>query len=478
MAPPIPLISLSTAGHISSVRKIAGDRSNAKTEGPAIARATLFRMNRRLFVFLGAIWLSSLATMAGSLPGNYDESKVPAYTLPDPLMCRDGSKVEDVAGWQGRRRAEVLRLFESEMYGRAPMIDVKPSFEVISTDLEALGGKAIRKLVKVWLLGDKTGPSMELLIYLPKGVTGPVPAFLGLNFVGNQCVANDPGVPVTTRWVRSTYTQDKSNKADEASRGSQASRWQVETVLMRGYAIATAYYGDIEEDHPEGWRNGVRGEVMRRSGKTQFAQDDWGAVSAWAWGLSRAMDYLVTDAAINASHVIVHGHSRLGKAALWAGAQDERFAIVISNNSGEGGASLMRRDFGETVAIANAWEPHRFCLNFRRYDHAVESLPVDSHLLIALVAPRPVYVASASEDLLADPKGEFLAAHAAGSVYQLFGKVGITSSEMPAPDQPVGDTIGYHLRTGKHDITAYDWSQYLDFADRHLRRKPSERTQP
>jgi hypothetical protein len=309
---------------------------------------------------------------------------------------------------------------------------------------------------------------MELLIYLPKGSTGPVPTFLGLNFVGNQCVANDPGVPITTRWVRSTYTQDKSNKAGETSRGVQASRWQMETVLSRGYATATAYYGDIEEDHPDGWKNGVRGELLRRSGKTGFAPDDWGAVSAWAWGLSRALDYLETDAAIDAKRVIVHGHSRLGKAALWAGAQDERFAIVISNNSGEGGASLMRRDFGETIAIANDREPHRFCQTFRRYNHAAEKLLVDSHLLIALVAPRPVYVASASEDLLADPKGEFLAAYSAGPVYRLYGKIGITRAEIPATDKPVGDAIGYHRRTGKHDIIAYDWSQYLDFADRHL----------
>ncbi|MEI6714485.1 MAG: acetylxylan esterase, partial [Verrucomicrobiota bacterium] len=306
-------------------------------------------------------------------------------------------------------------------------------------------------------------------IYLPKAATGPVPAFLGLNFVGNQCVANDPGVPLTTRWVRSTYTKEKDNHADETSRGLHSSRWQVETVLMRGYATATAYYGDIEEDHPEGWKNGVRGELLRRSSKTQFAQDDWGAVSAWAWGLSRALDYLETDASVDAERVIVHGHSRLGKAALWAGAQDERFAIVISNNSGEGGASLMRRDFGETIAIANGWEPHRFCQNFRRYNHAANSLPVDSHLLIALAAPRPVYVASASEDLLADPKGEFLAAKAAEPVYRLFGKVGITSAEMPIPDRPIGNTVGYHLRTGKHDITGYDWAQYLEFADRRLR---------
>jgi hypothetical protein len=427
-------------------------------------------MNLPFLIILAAISLSPVVAMAADLPGNYDESKVASYTLPDPLVCMDGSKVENVAAWQSKRRPEVLGFFESEMYGRVPKIDMKPSFEVISTDSEALGGMGTRKLVRVWLLGDKSGPSMELLIYLPKGATGPVPAFLGLNFIGNQCVANDPDVPITTRWVKTAFTDGKNIHADESSRGKHASRWQVETVLARGYATATAYYGDIEEDHPDGWKNGVRGELLRRSGKAQLADDDWGAVSAWAWGLSRALDYLETDSAINAKQVIVHGHSRLGKAALWAGAQDERFAIVISNNSGEGGASLMRRDFGETIAIANDWEPHRFCQNFRHYNHAAEKLPVDSHLLIALAAPRPVYVASASEDLLADPKGEFLAASHAGPVYQVFNLVGLGTSEMPPTDHPIGHAIGYHLRAGKHDITIYDWSQYLDFADRHLRR--------
>jgi hypothetical protein len=427
---------------------------------------------------LAAILLALHTTMAATLPGNYDESKVAPYTLPDPLVSVNGSIVESAATWQSKRRPEVLRLFESEMYGRVPKIDTKPSFEVISTDSEALSGKAIRKRVKVCLLGDKSGSSMELLIYLPKDVKGPVPTFLGLNYIGNQCVSNDPGVPITTRWVRSTYTQDKSNHADETSRGVQSSRWQVEQVLAHGYATATAYYGDIEEDHPEGWKNGVRGELLRRSGKTEFSNDDWGAVSAWAWGLSRAMDYLETDTAINAKQVIVHGHSRLGKAALWAGAQDDRFAIVISNNSGEGGASLMRRDFGETIAIANDWEPHRFCQNFRRYNHAADRLSVDSHLLIALAAPRPVYVASASEDLLADPKGEFLAASHAEPVYQLFNLRGLDAGEMPPTDHPIGHSVGYHLRRGKHDITAYDWAQYLDFADRHLRQKSSEKTKP
>jgi hypothetical protein len=421
--------------------------------------------------------IAAFASLALCLPlradppssANYDEAKVPPYTLPDPLRSLDGSIIADAAAWRQKRRPEVVRIFESEVYGRVPPITAKPLFEVVSVADDALDGQATRKLVTVWLLGQRGGPRLDLLIYLPRKRSGPVPTFLGLNFVGNQGVSHDPAVPLTQRWVRPA-SKGAPTRATEESRGVQASRWEVGTVVARGYATATAYYGDIEEDYAGGESTGVRAAVLALSGKTQFAADEWGATAAWAWGLSRAMDYLATDPDIDATRVAVHGHSRLGKTALWAGALDQRFAMVISNNSGEGGASLMRRNFGENIAIANAWEPRRFARNFRRYGHAVTELPVDAHLLIALAAPRPVYVASATEDLLADPKGEFLAAYHAGPVYRLFGKAGIPTADLPAPDQPVGDTVRYHIRTGKHDITAYDWARYLDFADKFFRK--------
>ncbi len=426
-------------------------------------------MNVRLPLVCLAIALLAPISPAANPPGtNTDEAKVGTYTLPDPLTCADGSAVADVATWKSKRRPELVRLFESEIYGRVPKIASKPTFDVLSSDPAALDGKATRKLVRVWLLGTTDGPAMELLLYLPNGRPQPAPAFLGLNFVGNQSVSLDPAVPLTKRWVRPSYVDGKSAVATEATRGLQASRWPIETALARGYAVVTAYYGDIEEDHPEGWKNGVRGAVLQAQGRTEFAPGDWGAVAAWAWGLSRALDYLETDPAIDAKHVVVHGHSRLGKAALWAGAQDERFAIAISNDSGEGGAALKYRDFGETPAVITKSFPHWFTAKYSSYGADPKSCPVDQHELIALLAPRPVYIASASEDLWADPKGEFLAGKHAEPVYAMFGKAGLGTSTPPAPDSPIGDRIGYHLRTGKHDITAYDWGQYLDFADRHL----------
>jgi hypothetical protein len=405
---------------------------------------------------------------------NYDEAKIAPYTLPDPLALLNGEKVKDANTWIRQRRPEVLKLYETHVYGRSPGRPPKMSFEVTSTDARALGGKATRKEISVYFFGDKTGPKMDMLLYLPNQAQKPVPAFLGLNFGGNHAVHSDPGITLSQQWMR----EDKEggvveNRATEKSRGKEASRWAVEKILDRGYALATIYYGDIEPDFAQGWKKGVRGAMLEK-GKTEFAADDWGAIGAWAWGLSRALDYLETDKDIDAKHVAVMGHSRLGKTALWAGAQDERFAVVISNNSGEGGAALARRWFGETVERINTSFPHWFNGNFKKYNRDVNALPVDQHMLIALIAPRPAYVASAEQDLWADPRGEFLSAKHAEPVYQLFGKEGLAAEQMPTVNHPIGKAVGYHIRTGKHDVTDYDWDQYLNFADRHFGRAQSK----
>jgi hypothetical protein len=402
---------------------------------------------------------------------NYFEEKVPKYTLPNPLKLSDGSRVTDARTWRTKRRPEILELFRKHVYGRAPIARPENmSFEVFDLERKALGDLATRKQVTVNFTGKKDGPTMDILIYLPNASKKPVPAFVLLNFGGNHTIHSDPAIRLSERWMRSKSAGVVKNRADENSRGRSSSRFHVEEILKRGYGLATIYYGDIDPDFHDGFKNGVH-PVFDKLIDGKRAPDAWGSICAWAWGLSRAMDYFESDDNIDNKRVAVLGHSRLGKTALWAGARDERFAFVISNNSGCGGAALSRRAFGETVKRINTSFPHWFCENFKQYNGEEGDLPVDQHMLIALMAPRPVYVTSADGDLWADPRGEFLACKHAGPVYRLLGLRGLGVRGMPGLDQPVQkDIIGYHVRSGRHDLTEYDWQRFMDFADMHFQR--------
>lgn len=394
---------------------------------------------------------------------NYDESKVPAYTLPDPLRFDNGKKVRTVRQWEKKRRPELLALFEREMFGRAPGRPSALWFEPLYRDENALGGIAVRKEVKVHF--DATGKHyLKLLVYTPKAASGPVPAFLGINFKGNYATSFEEGILLPTPEEIKAY-----GVVENLERGAAVSRWPLERIVGAGYGIATFYRGDIDPDYDDVFQNGVH-PLFYREGQDYPDPDEWGTIAAWAWGLSRALDYLETDPDVDASKVAVFGHSRLGKTALWASALDRRFAAVISNCSGNCGAALSRRHFGETIRKVNWYRPQWFCDNFLKYNENEASLPFDQHTLIALSAPRPVYVASGTLDINADPYGEFLGLKEAGPVYRLYGLKTLDGIDWPAADTPVGEgPMRYHVRTGKHDITAYDWEQYIRFADDFLR---------
>jgi hypothetical protein len=392
---------------------------------------------------------------------NYDESKVPSYTLPELLVDATGSQIQSVAEWQNRR-GKILNLFEEQMYGRVPEFDYHTTHSTKTLVAPELAGKATQEEVTITLENQYGQVNINMLLTLPKNRAGKVPVFLGLNFQGNQATNPNPEITLTTNYViGGDQLGIQDSKATEESRGARVSRWPLELILSKGYGLATIHCGDIDPDFDDGFKNGVHSLLPEGP-----AVNQWGTVAAWAWGLSRALDYLVYDGRVDGNKVAVIGHSRLGKAALWAGALDQRFALVISNDSGCGGAALSRRQIGETVEAINTRFPHWFCKNFHQYNQHEDKLPVDQHMLLALIAPRPVYVASATEDQWADPRGEYTSLYLAGPAFKLFGFETLDQDQLPAADIPISaDRQAYHLRTGKHDITSYDWQQYLDFAD-------------
>ncbi len=369
--------------------------------------------------------------------------------LPDPLRCVEGGDVASADDWWSRRRPELLALFSDHVYGQTPAGLPSVTYELLDRDPGALRGAATRCQVRCRFAGQV---HLDLLLYLPH-TPGPAPVFCGLNFFGNHTVHPDPAIALPTGWVpESDGLGVVGHRASEASRGGQAAQWPVERLLARGYGLVTAYAGDLHPDDPAVDASRTHVPALFGAGGRPASRrpDEWGALGMWAWGLSRALDYLETDAAVDGRRVAVLGHSRMGKAALWAAAQDERFAMAVSNGSGCGGAALSRRRYGETVGAITSRFPHWFCPAFAGYADREDTLPVDQHLLLALVAPRPLFVASAEDDHWADPPGEFLSARHASSVYDLLGAAG---------------RVGHHVRPGGHDITAADWERFCDFAD-------------
>lgn len=401
---------------------------------------------------------------------NYDESAIRPYALPDVLAGPDGQTAATPDAWRTTVRPHQLALLETTIYGRRlPAVPVSVVGDIDRVDVTLADGiKATRLQVRLRLGDTPQAVTTDVLAYLPTS-DRPVPVFLHLNFKGNQAEHPDPAIRMCEAWLPDDKRGEiVGNRATHTSRAKDARHWPVEKLLDRGYGVATACYGDVFPDRADG-RAASALASLGRPVEGDLAADEPGAIATWAWQLCRILDWLVTLPEVDAAKVVVVGHSRNGKAAIWAGACDARFAMVVSNESGCGGAALERRNYGETVEAITRRFPHWFCPAFRTYADRETDLPVDAHVTLAMAAPRPLYVASAIDDRWADPKGEFLAAVAAGPVWELFGLEGLGTTEWPPVDTPVGRTIGYHVRTGKHDLLEYDWLRYADFADRTLR---------
>lgn len=385
---------------------------------------------------------------------NYDESKVIKASYPSALVDAKGQGIQDLKAWE-KQKTQWLSLFAKEMYGPVPKTKLSLSHRLVSKT-EVLQGKAWQY---VWELTFAKKYQVRVLGVLPKS-SSKVPVFLGLNFCGNHTSSTDPNIPLFEGYTV-CHDPQHPKEALANSRGSWASRWPYEAIVNAGFGSITMACGDFEQDYPNGYQTGVRGLLAKELG---LESKDWTAIGAWAWGLIQGMNFLEQCPEVDAKKVIVHGHSRLGKAALWAAANEPRFAAIISNESGEGGAALSRRNFGESLGRITSSFPHWFLPSYAQYDGKEMELPFDQHILLSLMAPRPLYVASAQEDLWADPRGEFLGAQMTEPVYQLYGKKGLAGMEFPAVNQPIGHWVRYHIREGKHDINAYDWTQYLNFA--------------
>ncbi len=387
--------------------------------------------------------------------------ELPAHPeLPNPL-----EGVDSAEAWE-QRRGEIFRQFEHYVYGKSPELPKTEDLKIeVVFEKESFEGRGILREVVVRFPPEGT-PPIRVLVAIPT-LEKPVPAFVGLNFGGNHRASEDPDVTLSDVWIPGRYEGVVENRATEAARGLGADRWPMDLAIERGYAMATIYHGDIDPDFDD-FSNGVH-PFYYAEGQTKPNADEWGAIGAWAFALRLAASYLIADPAIDPERVCVMGHSRNGKTALWAGAQDERFALVVSNQSGCGGAALSRPRRGETLAVINKNFPHWFNDHFPAFDEREEHLPVDQHMLLALIAPRPVLVCSAEEDLWADPEGEFGSCLAAGPVYELLGAGGFAATEFPEVNQLIKSKIGYHIRPGKHNIGSFEWKLFFDFADHHLR---------
>lgn len=399
-------------------------------------------MSHLLFSSFLVILVVSCQIAYGQENTNYDESEVPDFALPALFETADGEPVESVNSWEEIRRPEIIQLFEEHVYGEMPDQFDTIRFKTARENPEMMDGTAHLKEVDIEITRNGKSLTIRLNLFIPAAAEKPAPIFLLINHRGPENM--DP-----TRQTKKDF-------------------WPAEKMVERGYAAAVFDVEDVADDNSETFGADLLEKLYPEQLNNRAGMR---ALSAWAWGAMRVMDYLVRDPDVDQQRSVVVGHSRGGKAALWTGAQDQRWGITISNESGAGGAALSRRRFGETVKQINNAFPYWFTPNFNKFNDNESALPVDQHMLIACMAPRPVYVASAEEDAWADPRGEYLSLKHGAEVYtEIYGLPVDLSEEMPPVNSPVTEShAGYHIRDGEHDLTLYDWNRFMDFADYHFR---------
>lgn len=436
---------------------------------------------RRSLLLSSIAWLAAphaarAQTKAGSpgmvagIPVNYDESQVGAYVLPDPLSGGDGTRIATRAAWLSKRRPELIKLFEEQQFGRVPGKPAALAFDVQDKGTPAFDGKATRRQVRITFTDDKSGPSIQLLVYTPAAAANkpvrPVPLLLVMGWGANGAAVDDPGVISNPVW---NPKEKKRQPYVPAPGGRGFGRIDVLPLIEAGFGVATFNYGDVDPDDLQGFDEGVR-MLFLKAGQTRPAPDEWGAIAAWGWGISRVIDYFETDRAVDARRIAIHGVSRLGKTVMWAGARDTRVAATIASCSGEGGAALSRRNYGETIAhlTAPTRYPYQFAANYAKWAGFPDRAPMDGNLLVALHAPRPLLLQTGTADGWSDPRGEFLAAVDAGKVWRLFGKRDLGTGTLPAPNQPILHDLGYLMHEGGHGTIPADWPVFIDFLKLHL----------
>ena len=373
---------------------------------------------------------------------NYDEAKVPPYKLPEVLKTAVNKKVNNKLTWEKVRRPEILKLFEDNIYGQMPASYNSIKYSIVNSDAAAMNGKALLKQVLIEVFNNNRSVQINLVLFVPNNKTKPVPAFLLIN--------------------------NRGKENTDAARTTKSDFWPAEILIDSGYAIAAFHVSDLAPDDKETFMNGV----LQLYPTQLNADNGMRAIGAWAWGASRVMDYFEKDADIDSKKIAVVGHSRGGKASLWAAAQDPRFSICVTNCSGNTGAALARRQFGERIKKINTSFPHWFNTNYKKFNDREDALPIDQHMLIALVAPRPVYATNASKDLWADPKGTFLSLKNAEKVYALYGLKSNLPLNPPAINKAIIQSpIAYHNREGEHNLTAFDWVNFIKFANYHYKNR-------